>query len=70
MRRLATKLMTVLVHILFQSLWIKLKGCLSAQYLSLDYRLAGQSAISYHINGKKKSFFMPLIIPWSTGIRR
>jgi hypothetical protein len=33
------------------------------QYLSLDYRLAGQSVISYHIKGEKKSFFIPLIMP-------
>jgi hypothetical protein len=60
MRRLARKLMTVLIHILFQSLRIKLKGCLSLQYLSFAYRLAGQSSISYHIKAEKKSFFVPL----------
>jgi hypothetical protein len=52
-----------LFHILFQSLWIKLKGCLGVQYLSYAYRHTGQSIVSYHINGKKKSFFMPPIMP-------
>jgi hypothetical protein len=49
MRRLTGKLMKVfLVHILFQSLWIKLKGCLSVQYLKLG--LLSRRAINYSIS--------------------
>jgi hypothetical protein len=65
MRRLATKLMIVFFHVLFQSLRIKLKGCLSVQHLSLDHRLAEQSTTSYHIHGEKKSFFIPSMILWA-----
>jgi hypothetical protein len=66
MRRLMIMLVIVFFdHILFQSLRIKLKGCLSVQFLSLDYRLAGQSSIPYHIKGENKSFFMPSIILWA-----